>query len=160
VPSAEGVDLPGLVHTCAVQGQSTRSAQEERVPACYIIWAFGGWPNQSRHNSLFSRSCPHHTLTDGSHAIRMMCSSICPSYGTPPRCGQCGLTSTQTNVHMALWSCLMATYQCAAYKGCSSSNGATHDLKLLSNIEQGICSLLLNSLHRPAPIGMPSGGSI
>jgi hypothetical protein len=29
----------------------------------------------------------------------------------------------------------------------------------LSNIEHSICSLLLNSSHRPAPIGMPSSGS-
>jgi len=31
--------------TCAAQGQSTRSAQEERAPACYFVWAFGGQPN-------------------------------------------------------------------------------------------------------------------
>ena len=158
-PSAEGVDLPGLVHTCAVQGQSTHGAQEERAPACYFVWAFSEQPNRSRRNSCCSRSCPRRTPTADSRTIQRMCGSICPCYGTPLRCGQCGLTRTWTTVHVVLWSCWTAAYQCVAYEGCSLSNSATHDMKLLSNIEHSICSLLLNSSHHPAPIGMPSSGS-
>jgi len=112
------------------------------------------------HNSCCSRSCPRRMVTAGSHAIQRMCGSICPRYGTPPRCGQCGLTRTRTTVRMVLWSCRTATYQCVAYEGCSLSNSTTHDVKLLSNIEHSIWSLLLNSLRHPAPIGMPSGGSM
>ena len=70
-------------------------------------------------NSRCSRSCPRCTLTAGSRAIRRMCGSICPHYGTPPKCGPCGLTRTRTTVRGVLWSCLTAAYQCAAYEGCS-----------------------------------------
>jgi hypothetical protein len=112
----------------------------------------------SRH-FLFSRNCPLCIMTAGSPAMRRMCGLTSPSCGMALRCGQCGLTSTRTNVCVALWLCPMAVYQCVAYVGCSLSNGATHDLELLSSNEHSMCFLPLNSSRHPAPIGMPSGGS-
>ena len=82
-----------------------------------------------------------------------------PKLRDEPEVWQCGLTSTQTNVHVALWSCPTAMYHCMAYVGCSWSNSATHVPKLLSSNEHSMCFLPLNSSRHPASIGMRSGGS-
>jgi hypothetical protein len=85
--------------------------------AGFFIWALGRRSNRSHRDKCHQAATSH--VPGVAPATWMMCGLTCPDCGTSPKCGQCGLTSTQTSVRMALWSCPTAAYQCVAYVGCS-----------------------------------------